>query len=368
MQQCKNVILKNMNVQQRQKGVAILIIIAIIAVVGIGYLLLSSSLLKTNKTSELSNKDNNILQTACKNAINDYPEWTKASTDLIIWENPDKSFNFRNSPEDKSSRITSPIKPPDILADMDFVGENEITYVTTGNGWKISTLKLNGLNPPDNTKIYEKAESVSYINISPVNKSGFIVFSVSGGKAYSKYLNTVNSEEKILLETTVKNTADLKLAVSPKGTSVYLLSDEKLKVFEIASKKESDEIDSVKSAVWIGNAYILYSNSDGAFVYNLKTKEKSKLDKIGSVSTLTFNPKDGGVIAFNEQGNTKIVNCQTWQIINTRQGAELKTLTSEKTAITIKGDSFGYWRVMDADWDVKILEEKSKFVTVWQRY
>lgn len=343
--------------------------IVIVVVIALGYLLLSLVLRRSAKPAGSKTQNNNsTLQTACENALKDYPQWTQVQTDIIIWENPDKTFNFRNSPEDKSSRITSPVKPPDILADMDFVGENEITYITTGNGWKISTLRLNGLNPPDNIRVYEKTESVSYINISPVNKSDYIVFSVSGGKAYLKYLNTVNSEEKILLETTVKNTVDLKLAVSPTGTSAYLLYDEKLKVFEIASKKESDEIGPVKSAVWIGNAYILYSNSDGTFVYNLKTRKKSQLDQISSVSTLTFNPEAGGVIAFNEQGNTKIVNCQTWQIINTRPGAELKTLTSEKTAITLKGDSFGYWRFKDADWDVKILEDGSKFVTVWKRY
>ncbi|MFH0936734.1 MAG: hypothetical protein V1808_00360, partial [Candidatus Daviesbacteria bacterium] len=127
-------------------------------------------------------------------------------------------------------------------------------------------------------------------------------------------------------------------------------------------------ISSANSVVWIGNEYVLYSGTEGTFVYNLKTKEKSKLDNLKEVSQLTFNPKEEGIIAFNEDGNTKVVNFSTWQIINTRQGAELKTLTSEKTAITLKGDSFGYWRFKDADWDVKILEDKSKFVTVWQRY
>ncbi|MDD5415635.1 MAG: hypothetical protein PHE48_01370 [Candidatus Daviesbacteria bacterium] len=90
-----------MNVSQRQKGIAILIVIAIIAVVGIGCLLLFPTLQKTNQNNGLLNinnsskspNDNSMLQTACKNAINDYPEWTKTETDVIIWENPDKNFN-----------------------------------------------------------------------------------------------------------------------------------------------------------------------------------------------------------------------------------------------------------------------------------
>ena len=366
-----------MNNRNKQKGIAVLIVIAIIVIIGIGYLLLSFTLLKTNKNTGLSNTDNNsksaanniVLQAACQSAIGDYPQWTKTETDIIIWENPDKNFHFRNSPEDASTKLTSPVPPTETLADMDFIGLNEISYVTTiDNNWKVSTLKLNGLNAPDNSLVYEKAETVSFINTSPISRNEYVVLIVNGNKGVLKYINTNSSKEEIILEIPSINTEKLKLAVSPKGTYVYLLENDNLIFFEIESKKQIEKISSVNSAVWVGNEYVLFSDTDGSFIYNLKTKEKSKLDKIGSVSTLTFNPKDGGVIAFNEEGNTKIVNCPTWQIINTRQGAELKTLTSEKTAITLKGDSFGYWRFKDADWDVKILENKSKFVTVWQKY
>src|SRR3989344_1077154 len=153
-----------MNSRQGQKGMAVMILIATIAIIGIGYLLLSSTLLKTNKNSGLSNTDNNsksiadnsTLQAACKNAISDYPEWTKADTDLIIWENPDKSFNFRNSPEDASAKLDSPVPSGENLADMDFLGSNEISYLTSNSvGWKIGLFKLNGLNMPDKLIVYE---------------------------------------------------------------------------------------------------------------------------------------------------------------------------------------------------------------------
>ncbi|MFH1832777.1 MAG: hypothetical protein ABH816_01230 [Candidatus Levyibacteriota bacterium] len=327
----------------------------------------AATLQKTSTVSESSN--NNLLKTACSSAINDYPEWTKADTDLIIWENPDKNFYFRNSPEDDSAKLTSPVPSTETLADMDFIGLNEISYATTGdNNWKISTLKLNGLGAYDNSLIYEKAKAVSSINTSPISKNEYAVLIINGNKGVLKHINTNSSKEETILELPSINTKKVKLAVSPKGTYVYLLQNDSLIFFEIASKKQIDKINSAGSAVWVGDEYVLYSGTEGTYVYNLKTKEKSKLDNPGEVTELTFNPKEGGIIAFNESGNTKIVNCQTWQIINTKQGAELKTLTSEKTAITQEGNQFGFWRFKDNDWGVKILEEKSKYVTIWQRY
>lgn len=366
-----------MNSRQEQKGMAVMIVIATVAIVSIGYLLLSSTLLKTNKNSGLSDTDNNsksvadnsTLRTACKNALNDYPEWTKTDTDLVIWENPDKSFNFRNSPEDGSVKLDSPFPLTETLVDMDFIGLNEISYVTTkNNNWKINTFKLNGMNAPDNSLVYEKSEAVSYISTSPIGRNKYLVLVTNGNKGVLKYLDTSSSKEETILEIPSIKIDNLKLSVSPKGTYAYLLQNNSLIFFDIASKRQIDKISSTNSAVWIGNEYVFYSGNEGTFIYNLKTKEKSKLDKLGPISELAFNPKESGIIAFNENGDTKIVNCQTWQIINSKQGAELKTLTSEKTAITKKGDQFGYWRFKDKDWGVKILEDKSKYVTIWQRY
>lgn len=359
--------------------ISIAVVLVAVGLLGGGlYVYFSKQVLKApesaEKTSEEVNtsasaNDNNLLGAICSNAINDYPEWTKADTDLIIWENPDKTFNFRNSPEDKSSRLTSPIPPTKTLADMDFLGLNEISYVITGgDNWKISILKLNGLGAYDNSLVYEKTEAVSFINISPINKKEFIVLVVNGNKGVLEQINAANSKEEIISEIPSINIDKLKLSVSPRGTYVYLLQGDSLIFFEIDSKKQIDKISSANSAVWVGDKSVLYSGSEGTFIYNVGTKEKNKLDKPGIVSDLTFNPKENGVIAFNENGDTKVVNCQTWQIINTKQGTELKTLTSEKTAITKKGDQFGYWRFKDNDWGVKILEEKSKFVTVWQGY
>ena len=92
------------------------------------------------------------------------------------------------------------------------------------------------------------------------------------------------------------------------------------------------------------------------------------MDNLGPILNIAFNPNNSGVIAYNEGGNIKVVNCQTWLAYNSKQSAELKTLVSAKTAITKQEDQFGYWRFKDNDWGVKILEEGSKFVTVWQRY
>ncbi len=368
---------KLMASKQKQEGIAALVAVAIIAVVGIGFILISSIVSKSNSGNPLkvSNKptssgDNNIaLQTACKNAIGDYPEWTKADTDLIIWENPDKSINFRNSPEDASTKITSPIPSGENLVDMDFLGLNEISYlISSSAGWKIGILKLNGLNPLDNSIIYEKSEAASYINASPVSKNDFVIIEANGNKGALKRIDTNKSTETIVSEISPISTDNLKISVSPKGTYFYLLQGGNVVLFDLSSNKQLEKIDSVNSASWVGDSHLLYSGSDGTFLYNAKSKEKSKVEKMGSVLNLTFNPKDGGVIAYDEKGNTNIIGCNKWNIINSKQGAEFKTLTSEKTAITKKGEEFGYWRFKDRDWGVKILENKSKYVTVWQRY
>ncbi len=225
-----------MDSRQGQKGMVVMIVIATIAIIGIGYLLLSSTLLKTNKNSGLSDTDNNsnnnsksvadnsTLQAACKNAINDYPEWTKTDTDLIIWENPDKSFNFRNSPEDASAKLSSPIPPTETLVDMDFIGLNEISYVITkGSSWKINALKLNGMGAPTNSSIYENTETISFINISPVNRNGYIALVVNGNTGILKLISSNDLKEEIILEIPSINTDKLKLAVSPKGTYVYFI-------------------------------------------------------------------------------------------------------------------------------------------------
>ena len=363
-----------MKKQQFKKRIAVIIVI-VFGIVGISYFLFSSNPL-TDKTGNIPRTDNNIkttgnsvLQTACKNARNDYPEWTKSDTDLVIWENPDKSFYFRNSPEDASTKLTSPVPSAETLVDMDFIGKNEISYVTTTvNAWKINTLKLNDMQPPDKAQIYEKNEAVSFLTVSPINRTKYIALVTKGNKTVLEKINTNTSKEETLTEFLSTNTDKLKLSASPKGNYVYLLQSGSLIIFEIATKKQIDRFNPVTSAVWIGNEALLYSGSKGALVYNLKTKENSKLNNLEQVSDLTFNPNENGVVAFGEQGNVKIVGCQDWRIINTQRGSELKTLTSSKTAITQKGVEFGYWRFKDADWGVKILEDKSKYVTVWQNY
>lgn len=354
-----------------------MIVVGVMVLVGVGYLLFSSTALKTKKDRELPNTgnslgfqgDNPTLQKACKSAIGDYPLWTKADTDLIIWENPDKSFNFRNSPEDASAKLTSPVPTGETLVDMDFVGLNEISYVTTGaGGWKLNALKLNGLGAYDKSLIYEKPETVSSVLISPINKNEYLALIVNGKQGILKQIDTGSSKEGVLSEVSLTNIEKIKLAVSPKGSYAYLLHGDSLVLFDISLVKQIDKIDSVKSAVWVGDGHLLFSNTEGISIYNLKNKEKSSVSKTKQVSALAFNPKENGIIAFDENGKTTVVGCQTWQIINSKQGAEFKTLTSEKTAINKKDDQFGYWRFKDKDWVVKILEDKSKFVTVWQRY
>lgn len=323
---------------------------------------------QNDDNSEVSNGDD-IFQSVCQTAINDYPEWTLSDTEIIICEKTDKSVFYRNSPEDLSVGIDSPVSISETLVDMDFIGLNEISYVKTKDDkWYICLFKLNGMEAPDNSVIYEKSESISYIDVSPVNINEFIVFYITDNNAVLEYLNVVDSTEENLLETSVSDSKNQKLAVSVKGSYVYLLYDGTLRIFDIASKTKFDEIDAVESVVWIEDSYLLYSNSEATYIYKVENKGTSKLSKVSSVSNLCFNPKNNGMLAFTEQGSAKVINCGTWQISGPTEDAQILSLASEQTAIIEKEGFVSFWRFYNADWTVMISEGFSNYATVWKRY
>ena len=325
---------------------------------------------ETGVIGSIASPGDNLLKSTCKNSINDYPGWAKASTDIIIWEDPDKSFYFRNSPEDMSAKLSSPVQTSETLADMDFVGLNEVSYVKTkDNKWQIGLLKLNWPDAPSNSLIYEKTGSVSFIDISPINKNEFIVFYVKENKAFLEYLDTSSSKEEILFETSGGN-GDRKVAVSPKGTYAYLLYGKTLRLFDISKKSKIDEINSVSSAVWVGDSNLLYSNSEGTYIYDVVSKNGDKITGINTTEVLTFNPKSEGVIAYTSNSKTTVVNCQNWIITLGSYGkGKIETLTSEKTAVLTKEDlsNSGYWR-FEGDWYVKLSDKFLVLATVWSKY
>jgi len=318
----------------------------------------------------IDSKGDELLKIACRDSINDYPNWTKSSTDLIIWEDSDKGFNFRNSPEDLSSKISSPIQSSDTLMDMDFIGSNEISYVKkNANGWSIGVLKLNGLNVPVNTLVYENKDKLDFVDISPINQKQFAVFSTNSGKAYLNILDTEKSSSDNVLEIPSDNTNGQKISVSPKGDYVYLLYDKTIRIFGLSSKTKIDEIDSAESVVWVGDLYLLYSDSNGTFIYDIKNKDKNKLGKVGAVSALSFNPKENGIIAYNSDSKGEVINCQTWTLLNSKKDGKIETLASERTAIIKKDGVIMYWRFKDNDWILTPSHsEMSIYTSVWKRY
>jgi len=311
-----------------------------------------------------------LLKSVCKAAIDEYPDWVKLSTDIIIWEDADKSFYFRNSPEGMSSSLSSPVQTSETLADMDFVGLNEISYVKTDDKkWQIGLLKLKGLNTPDNSIVYERPEVVSLIDASPLNKEGFIVFYVKEKKAVLEQVNISNSKKLVLFETSVVS-SNPKVSVSPKGMYAYLLYDRALKLFDISNKLNTDSIYPVSSAVWIGNYYLLYSNPEGTYIYDMVGKNSDKITGINAAEALAFNPKSEGIIAYTSNHKTRVVNCQNWKIsLGSCEKGTVKTFTSEKTAILTKEDlsNSGYWR-FEGDWYVKLSDKFSVLATMWSKY
>lgn len=322
---------------------------------------------KTNKTEddfEISEGDK-LLQAACQNAINDYPEWTKSAGDIIVYENPNKGFYFRSSPEEPAASIDSPAQGSEIIFDMDFIDKNKITYVKKGNEFKIGTFEFE-LGGIKNDIIYEIAESISFIDISPLSEKEFVMFYIINGKAFIKHVDLEKSKEEIIFETPFTEKA--KIAASPKGTYIYLLRGDILEVFNLSTKEKVYEDQSILSAIWIGDSYLLFSNSEETLIYNIKNKEKNKLAKLASAKGLSFSPRSGGVIGYNLKSEGKIINCQNWEILGTLKDGEIKTLANEKTAIISKENSIGYWRFFNNDWIVHLSENPCRFATIWKRY
>jgi len=324
---------------------------------------------------------NELLTKACSEAVGDYPGWTEPSTDIIVWETLDKKFNFRNAPENLSVGLTPPVEKTASLSDMDFIGSSEVSFVALQEDrWLIGLFKINGMDAPDKSVIYEKTESVSFMDVSPISRQEFILFYAKENRAFVEHLDVKTSKREILLETAYDAGAGHKLAVSPKGSYAYLLYEGALAIFEIESKSKIGEIKSVESAVWVGDSHILHSGSEGTFIYDVKNKEDTKIGQLGPVSDLSYNPKDEGVIAFTQEGSAKVVACGTLQNKNSKQEARIRALASERTAIreeefSRKGEppihGVGYWRFKDTDWNVRLTGEFpdfAVFATVWSRY
>lgn len=321
--------------------------------------------------STTTSEGDELLKTACKNAINDYPEWTKTRSDVVVWEDSkDKKFYFRNSCEDLSVSMDSPAGTSELLADIDFIDASTVGYVKKGQEWQIGLFVLNN---PDTSVVYEKSEPVSSIDVSFIDKNTFIMFYITNdGKVFLKYVK--NSKEETLFETSAGN-GNHKVAASPKGTYAYLLYDKILRVFDISTKTKIDEINSVSSVVWIGDSHLLYSNSGGTYIYDVESENSNKITKINTADILTFNPKSRGIIAYTTNSKASVVSCQNWKILGNYGKGEIETLADERTAILTKEDlsTSGYWR-FEGDWYIKLSDEFSSFdsntllATVWSKY
>jgi len=249
---------------------------------------------------------------------------------------------------------------------MDFVSKNKVSYIKLGDGnWDICLLEF-GFNGITNNVIYKNSLESAFIESSPISENEFMIFYVTNDTARFSFLNTQNSNEKIFLEIPETNGENVKVATSPKGTNVYLLYDNILRIYEISNAELVDKIDSVISAVWIGNSYLLYSNSEGSFLYDIGTKEQTRINSV-SMENLSFNPNENGVISYNSDSNGHVISCENWKSLGYFENGKIETLSSERTAIT-KKDGEGYWRFFNNDWTVKLVDNFYIFTTVWKNY
>jgi hypothetical protein len=309
-----------------------------------------------------------ILQEACASALGDYPQWALVDTELVIWENADKSFNFRNSPEEPGTGISSPAGESETLADMDFIGENEVSYaVLTDSGWELGLFGLNGMDAPTNSRVYSAAGMFSLVDVSPISREEFIVLHYGAGDtAFIDYLNSSASVSERISEVPAIGGVH-KLAVSPKGTYFYLFHDGILELFDVSKREKLREFDSVVSAVWVGDSNILYSMDGGTYIYSVHSGESGGLSRVGSASSLHFIPKGKGGIAYTESGNAKVIGCSNWGQLAFKQGTAVLAFAGNETLIIKKGGNC-FWRFFNSDWTLRISDEVPLFATIWGRY
>ena len=370
----------------------------------------------TEDNSMLSNEDK-LLQTVCQTAIGDYPEWTRTSNGLVVWEDSEEkesNFFIRLSPDYPTYALQSPARESNLLVGLDFVDENTLGYVTTnqGNSWAIGLLPLNS-NNSGTTIVYETTEPISIHDVSFINKDEFLIFYVTKSeanteKAVLSYINNKNGTEEILSEFNISSVGEegeiwgtQKVSVSPKGTYVYIIynaSAEKqrnVKIFSISNKKQVDEIYPASSIVWIGDTHLLYSSlleDAGVFLYDVKNGNSYEITKIDpSAEDLAFCPKSGGVIAYNTdhwsyESNAYAISCKNWSNIDSRTHGAVEALANEDTAIFTKYildknnesqnftvEESGYWR-FSTRWALHLSYGFSSFysrpvlATVWNRY
>lgn len=319
----------------------------------------------SDRVATENQEQNEFLSSACQNANVDYPQWTKEAGEVVVYEKSDKTFYFRNSPEEAAALINSPVKNSGTLIDMDFIDKNKFIYVVKDKDSKIGSFEFS-LQGIKNEIIYEITKPISFADVSPINEKEFIIFYVNNNEALLKRINTEKSTEETITE--ISETNEARIALSPKATYVYLLQGNFLKVFELSTKELVYENNSTLSAVWLGDSYLLTSDSQETFIYDLKNHQKEKLSKITSASNLYFNPGNEGTIAYNSESESKIVKCQNWEIIGNLQSGEIETFASEKTAIVSQANSPTYWRFLNSDWTVKLADQVSIFATVWKRY
>jgi hypothetical protein len=357
-----------------KKGGIFVIVVCVLLLIVLSYFLVSkTSSNETNNIFELNgssvSEKNDFMAEICENSLGDYPEWTKYETDILVWENSNKEFNFRNSPEDSSAFIASPAESSEVLDDMEFVDMNEFAYIKHQNEkWKIGLFKINGLDAPTNNIIFETEDNLDYVDISPINKKRFIVLSEKEGEVYFNLLDTEKLTNENILQIPSSEAEISKLAVSPSGNYAYLLYGGILRIVEIESKIKLDEISSVKSVVWVGNSHLLYSDDEVIFIYEIGTKEKKKIQTSGSVSELSFSPLNEGVISYNFNSGGEIVDCQTWNKLKELDEGEIHTFSSEKTVIIERDSDLMYWR-FKTDWTlVPSHIPITNYATVWKRY
>jgi len=346
-----------------------------------------------------------LLHELCQDAVLDYPAWSRSLGAVIAWEDAaDGHFNMRYSPDYPTYGMDSPVSGTDTLAGLEFIGPTTLGFAATdGNGWKVGLMPFSvsggSFSGQGASVIYEKASS-TLLDISLISESDFIAFYVRGSDGKAVISRVSGGVEQVLKEfdpspqfsAQSRSHETQRVSVSPKGTYAYAVytgmveGQNTMAVFNLSSGAQAGNVITASSAAWVGDAHILYSSGDEAYLYDVRDGDSQKVNLIGAgAEDLDFCPNAGGLIAYNTNrwgygSSMHAISCSDWKEVASETNMIAEAIADESTVMFSRYASSGtveeggYWRLGGTGWGLHLSYGFSYFqsspvvATAWNGY
>lgn len=332
------------------------------------------------------------LKQACQNAIDNYPQWIRASSSIVAWEDSDEIFYIRTSPDSSTWSIDNPAEENYKLINIRFIDDNTLgfTLADPNKGYKIGIIDFEFENQGTvfkgiKTSIkYENEDTATILDVNYITDDDFIVLYKDKKNVVLKHIQKQN--EAILYQADYTDSSNQKIGLSPSNSYAYMVYGDNMKIFDMSKNTKIGELEHVSSAVWIGNFYILCSGIDSVFMYDLAKKTSETISSITpDINLLSFCPKNGGVISFNRNpriynANGHVISCDSMTELSSASNTMFETLADDGTAIFTKyktddsTEETGYYRFKLGGWGLHLsygmfyYHNNPVLATVWNKY